>query len=134
MKDSNQALAYLNELQMHPKDTITNFIQKFQQALKTLADVSRHTMPPDESEMTHLFVQKCLRTVSEGSDLRQTLLFYERILCHQIPGQPLPFTMSQMESDLCQHDNTLGKSKSSKPPFQPNNNHQHHSSCDSGKQ
>ena len=29
MKDRNQALAYLNELQMHPKDTITNFIQKF---------------------------------------------------------------------------------------------------------
>ena len=51
MKDRNQALAYLNELQMHPKDAITNSIQKFQQALKTLADVSRHTMPPDESEM-----------------------------------------------------------------------------------
>ena len=32
MKDRNQALAYLNELQMHPKDTITNFIQKFQRA------------------------------------------------------------------------------------------------------
>ena len=39
MKDRNQALAYLTELQMHPRDTITNFIQKFQQALKTLADV-----------------------------------------------------------------------------------------------
>ena len=38
-----------------------------------------------------------------------------------------------MESDLCQHDNALGKSKSPKPPFWPNNNRQHHSSCDSGK-
>ena len=76
MKDRNQALANLNELQMHPKDMIMNFIQKFQQALKTLADASRHTTPPDESEMIHLFVQKCLRTVSEGSDLRQTLSFY----------------------------------------------------------
>ena len=55
-KDRNQALACLNELHMHPKDTITNFIQKFQWSLKTLADVSRHTMPPDESEMMHLFV------------------------------------------------------------------------------
>ena len=63
MKDRNQALAYLNELQMHPKDTITNFIQKYQRALKTLADVSRHTTPPDESEMMHLFVQKCLNSV-----------------------------------------------------------------------
>ena len=71
-KHRNQALAYLIELQMHPKDTITNFIQKFQRALKTLADISRHMTPPDESEMMHLFVQKCLRTVSEGSDLRQT--------------------------------------------------------------
>ena len=133
MKDRNQALAYLNELQMHPKDTITNFIQKFQRALKTLADVSRHTTPPDESEMMHLFVQKCLRTVSEGSDLRQTLLFYERILCHQVPGQPLPFTMSQMESDLCQHDNTLGKSKTSKSSFHSHNNRHTHSSRDSGK-
>ena len=41
--------------------------------------------------------------------------------------------MSQMESDLCQHDNTLGKSESHKSPFWPNNNHQHHSSRDSGK-
>ena len=81
----------------------------------------------------HLFVQKCLRTVSEGSDLRQTLLFYERILCHQVPGQPLPFTMSQMESDLCQHDNTWGKSKTSKPSFRPHNNRHNHSSRDSGK-
>ena len=91
-------------------------------------------MPPYESEMMHLFVQKCRRNVSEGSDLRQTLLFYERILCHQVPGQPLLFTMSQMESDLCQHDNALGKSKSRKSPFRPNNNRQHHSSRDSGKQ
>ena len=60
MKDRNQALAYLNELQMHPKDTITNSIQKFQQELIILAAVSRHTTPPDESEMMHLFVQKCL--------------------------------------------------------------------------
>ena len=96
--------------------------------------MSRHTTPPDESEMIYLFDQKCLRTVSEGSDLQQTLLCYERILCYQVPGQPLPCTMSQMESDLCQHDNTLGKSKSSKPSFRPNNNRHHHSSCDSGKQ
>ena len=119
-------MAYLNELQMQPKDMITNFMQKFQQALKTLADVSSHTTPPDESEMMHLFVQKCLRTVSEGSDLHQTLLFYERILCHQLPGQPLPFTMSQMESDLCQHDNTLGEGKPHKSSFHQKGHNDHH--------
>ena len=85
--------------------------------------------------MMHLFVQKCLRTVSEGSDLRQTLLFYERILCHQLPGQPLPFTMSQMESDLCQHDNTLSKGKSHKSSFRQNghNGRHHQSHRDLGK-
>ena len=46
----------------HKEDTITNFIQKFQQALKSLADMSWHTTPPDGSEMMHLFVQKFLRT------------------------------------------------------------------------
>ena len=51
----------------------------------------------------------------------------------QVPGQPLPFTMSQMESDLCQHDNTLGKSKVFKSAFRPHNNRHNHSSCDSGK-
>ena len=95
--------------------------------------MSRHTTPPDESEMIYLFDQKCLRTVSEGSDLQQTLLFYEGILCHQVPGQSLPFTMSQMESDLCQHDNTLGKSKTSKPSFRPHNNRHNSSSRDCGK-
>ena len=106
-KDRNEALAYLNDLQMHPKDTITNFIQKFQRALKTLADVSIGTPAPDPSHTINLFIQKCLRTVPEGSDLGQTLLFYQRIMCHHTPGTPMPFTMSKMEADLCQHENTL---------------------------
>ena len=76
-KDSNEALAYLNDSQMHPKDTIINFIQKFQRALKTLADVSIGIPAPDPSHTINLFIQKCLRTVLEGSDLKQTLLFYQ---------------------------------------------------------
>ena len=87
-KDRNEALAYLNDLQMHPKDTITNFIQKFQRALKILADVSIGTPTPDLSHTINLFIQKCLRTVPEGSDLRQ-LCFSINELCAITPQEHL---------------------------------------------
>ena len=41
-------------------------------------------------------------------------------MCHHTPGTPLPFTMSKMEADLCQHENTLGKSR------RQGNSHQNH--------
>ena len=46
IKDHNKAITYLQQLQMHPKDTMTNFVTKYNRALKTLADVSIGFAPP----------------------------------------------------------------------------------------
>ena len=48
---------------------------------------------------------------TEGSNIRLTLLHYERIIVDTPPNGKLPFTMCELERDLCQHENTLGKNK-----------------------
>ena len=94
---------------MHPKDTITNFVTKYNRALKTLADISIGFAPPSEYDRINMFIQKCLDTITEGSDIRLTLLHYETIIANTPPNGKLPFTMCELERDLCQHENTLGK-------------------------
>ena len=111
IKDHNKAITYLQQLQMHPKDTITNFVTKYNRALKTLADVSIGFAPPSEYDRINMFIQKCLNTITEGSDIRLTLLHYERIIVNTHPNGKLPFTMCELKRDLCQHENTLGKNK-----------------------
>ena len=128
IKDHNQAITYLQQLQMHPKDTITNFITKYNGALKTLADVSIGFPPPSEYSQINMFIQKCLNTISEGSDIRQTLLNYERIIANTPPNGKLQFTMYELKQDLCQPENTLGKHRkfSQKPQHKTNYNRPRH--------
>ena len=75
MEDRVNALFYLNALQMHPKDTMNNFIMKFRCAIKAVIDVSQESNPPPTSfYLINLFLRKCLHMVPTGSDLRTTLL------------------------------------------------------------
>ena len=77
----NEAQAHLNQLQMHPKDTITNFfVVKFRCEIKTLSDVSLGMPIPTDYELINLFIQKCLNTIPQGSDLRNTILSYQWII------------------------------------------------------
>ena len=46
MEDRVNALFYLIALQMHPKDTMNNFIMKFRRAIKAVVDVSQESHPP----------------------------------------------------------------------------------------
>ena len=75
IKDRNNALAALNALQMHPKETIMNFVQRFRKALRELQNVSQHIKPPPENELISLLLGKCLESVPAGADVRNTLLF-----------------------------------------------------------
>ena len=61
------------------------------------------------------------RSVPEGADVRNTLLFYDRIMTHHTPNTPLPFTLSAIETDLCQHETHLARTPSSTPRYQSTN-------------
>ena len=126
IKDRNNALTALNALQMHPKETVVNFVQRFRRALKQLQDVSQHIKPPPESELINLLIGKCLDAIPQGEDVRNTLLFYDRLMTHHIPSRnkPVPFTLSALEADLCQHETHLARSPTTKTyqkPNKPNN-------------
>ena len=62
-----------------------------------MADVSVGHPPPNPVEVEEWFIQKCLCTVEKVSDKRQILLFYECVLGHRKPEDPLPFTLSKIE-------------------------------------
>ena len=50
--------------------------------------------------MINLLIQNCIWTVPHGSDLWQTRLVYEHVLCHHAPGTSMHFTMTQLETEL----------------------------------
>ena len=119
-KDRNKALNNLHQLQMHPKDTITNFVSKFQRNLKTLHEVSMNQPLPDESDLIVMFIDKCLRVVQPGSDVRHTLLNYETTINQHSRDDPnLPFTFAELETVLCGHENTLGGTPSNRNTHRP---------------
>ena len=77
MEDRVNALFYLNALQMHPKDTMNNFIMKFKHAIKAVVDVSQDSnLPPTDFYLFNLFLRNCLHVVPTGLDLRTMLLKY----------------------------------------------------------
>ena len=59
----------------------------------------------------------CLRRIWSSTNFA----FLWKNLCHQVPGQPLPFTMSQTYVSMTMSQE---KFKASKTSFQHNNNHQ----------
>ena len=120
LQDRGRALTHLSELQMNSRDSIASFIRKFRKALKAVSDVSLGHKPQDPVEIAELFIRKCLRGVDKGSDERNVLLFYQRVLAHRKPDDPLPFTLSKLEFDLCQcesernNDNRRPRDKSNR--------------------
>ena len=106
MEDRVNALFYLNALQMHPKDTMNNFIMKFRSAIKAVIDVSQESNPPPtDFYLINLFLRKCLHVVPTGSDLCTTLLEYHRCIRDITNKDDLPFTLADMEYDLGQIEN-----------------------------
>ena len=105
---------------MHPKDTITNFVSKFQRHLKALHEVSMNQPLPDEYDLIVMFIDKCLRVVATGSDVRHTLLNYETTINQHSRDDPnLPFTFAELETILCGHENTLGGTAHHRSPHRP---------------
>ena len=102
-------MAKLNALQMGTNESTISFVQRFQRSIKELQDVSQNLPIPPESELISLLIGKCLDATPTGADVRNTLLFYDRLITHHIPDTPLPFTLSALETDLCQHDTHLSR-------------------------
>ena len=98
---------------MHPRESISGFIRKFRKAVKAVHDVSIGHKPQDPVEIAELFIRKCLRAADKGSDKRNCLLFYQRVLSHRKPSDPLPFTLSKLEFDLCQCELNKNNNKES---------------------
>ena len=106
MEDRVNTLFYLNALQMHPKDTMNNFIMKFRHAIKAVIDVSQESHPPPtDFYLINLFLRKCLHVVPTGSNLQTTLLEYHRRIRDVDKEDDLPFTLADMEYDLGQIEN-----------------------------
>ena len=64
---------------------------------------------PSDQELVNLFIQKCLEVVPEGTDIRTSLLDYQRAIKFNGNNPELPFTLSQVEHDLTQQENNKKK-------------------------
>ena len=84
IKDRNNALAKLNALQMGTTESTISFVQRFQRSIKELQDVSQNLPIPPESELISLLIGKCLDATPTGADVRNTLLFYDRLITHHM--------------------------------------------------
>ena len=120
IQDRNKAVADLTQLQMHPRDTIVMFVAKFRKAVKAIADVSMGIPMPSDQELVNLFIQKCLEVVPEGTDIRSSLLDYQRAIKFNGNNPILPFTLSQVEHDLTQQENNKKKIIRAQPSTRPN--------------
>ena len=107
LKDRNQAQQYWNQLVMHEKYTITNCVNKFRRAIKNLTDVNKGIPLLTEYELINLFIQKCLQSAQNGSDIHNSLFDYQKIIKRNGNNMNLPFTLSELEHDLCQQENQV---------------------------
>ena len=117
-QDRNRALSDLMQLQMHPKDSITSFISKFERTVKAIGDVSMGMPLPTDQEQVHLFIQKCLEIVPEGTDLRNSLLDYQRLINHNGNNPTLPFKLREMQHALTQQENSKRRIQRPQPSSQ----------------
>ena len=73
------AVQNLHQLQMQPRQSISDFVKQFRQALTLLSHVSCGQPLPTEFEQVSLFLHKLLAKLPSG-DLRTTELKYQHDL------------------------------------------------------
>ena len=78
-EDRMNALNHLHQLQMNPRETISEFVKKFRKALTLLSHVSCGNPLPNEFEQVSLFLQKLLDKLPSG-DIRSTALRHQHDL------------------------------------------------------
>ena len=105
LEDKLRAQDYLQNLQMHPKELITSFISRFRRAIQGIYDASQDPEPLPELYLINLFLVKTLNTIQTGSDIRNTLLDYKRMLKRAKDTNCLPFTLAEMEYEVSQQEN-----------------------------
>ena len=105
LEDKLRAQDYLQNLQMHPKELITSFISRFRRAIQGIYDASQDPEPLPELYLINLFLVKTLNTIQTGSDIRNTLLDYKRMLKRAKDPNCLPFTLAEVEYEVSQQEN-----------------------------
>ena len=103
-EDRMNAIQHLHQLQMQPRQTISELVKQFRQALTLLSHVSCGQPLPNEFEQVSLFLQKLLVRLPNG-DLRTATLRYQHDLKQSNDLVNPPHSLSHIEYDLCQEEN-----------------------------
>ena len=103
--DKLKAQEHLQNLQMHPKETISSFIARFRRAIQAIYDASKDPEPISELYLINLFLVKTLNAIPYGSDIRTTLLDFERMIKRASDVHSIPFTLADMEYEVSQQEN-----------------------------
>ena len=97
MQDKLNAQEYLQNLQMHPRETISSFISRFHRAIQHIYDASSNPEPLPEIYLINLFLVKTLHAVPASSDIRSTLLDYQRLIQRARNLNDIPFTLADID-------------------------------------
>lgn len=104
LEDKLRAQEYLQNLQMHPRELISSFITRFRRAIQNVYDASQNPEPIPELHLINLFLVKTLNTIPTGSDIRNTLLYYKRVIKTSRDPSQIPFTLADMEYEVSQQE------------------------------
>ena len=105
MQDKLNAQEYLQNLQMHPRETISSFISRFHRAIQHIYDASSNPEPLPEIYLINLFLVKTLHAVPASSDIRSTLLDYQRLIQRARNLNDIPFTLADIEYEVSTQEN-----------------------------
>ena len=105
MQDKLNAQEYLQNLQMHPRETISSFISRFHRAIQHIYDASSNPEPLPEIYLINLFLVKTLHAVPASSDIRSTLLDYQRLIQRARHLNDIPFTLADIEYEVSTQEN-----------------------------
>ena len=86
LEDKLRAQDHLQNMQMHPKELISSFISRFRRAIQGVYDASQKPEPLPELHLINLFLVKTLNAIPIGSDIRNTLLDYKRMIKRAKPS------------------------------------------------
>ena len=115
LEDKLRAQDHLQNMQMHPKELITSFISRFRRAIQGVYDASQNPEHLSELYLINLFLVKTLNAIPMGSDIRNTLLDYKRMIKRAKDPESIPFILADMEYEVSQQENNanlIAKTKS----------------------